>query len=140
MCPFLNLLDLPVGHHVRADPGLDRGPVKAVSPVRGWSEAESLDRTESSRRIKDVMAQVVVAAPTAPRGVTRSNAQTAFVPTARCLRLLCRVDGVVELTGDVDESTTDIAHRRTSRTSRCDCGSRLLGVRRPGAGRAMTWV
>src|SRR5580700_3700767 len=47
---------MPAGHHVSALPRLDREPVKAVSPEWGWSEAESLDRVEASRRIAVVMA------------------------------------------------------------------------------------
>jgi len=48
------------GHHVIAKRGLDRSPVKAVSPAaRGRSEAESLDRGEASRRMSDVMARLV---------------------------------------------------------------------------------
>jgi hypothetical protein len=42
-------------HHVRAQQGLDRGPVKAGSPRAGRSEAERLDGAETSRRILDVM-------------------------------------------------------------------------------------
>src|ERR1700674_1723012 len=50
---------MPAGHHVSALRRLDREPVKAVSPEWGWSEAESLDRVEASRRISDVTAGVV---------------------------------------------------------------------------------
>jgi hypothetical protein len=39
-----------LGHHVMAKTGLARIPVKAVSPaLRGRSEAESLERGETSR-------------------------------------------------------------------------------------------
>src|SRR6266852_696335 len=55
---FLESQLCPAGHHVSALPRLDREPVKAVSPACGWSEAESLDRVEASRRIAVVMAGV----------------------------------------------------------------------------------
>src|SRR5688572_18093194 len=46
-----------LGHHVKARTGLARGPVKAVSPaLRGRSAAKSLDRGETSRTIRVVMA------------------------------------------------------------------------------------
>ena len=50
---------MPAGHHVNAVPRLDREPVKAESPERGRSEAESLDGIAASRRIDDVMADAV---------------------------------------------------------------------------------
>ena len=39
--------------------GSPETPVKADSPVRGWSEAESLDRAEASPTLWDVMADGV---------------------------------------------------------------------------------
>jgi len=44
------------GHHVSAMRALDLGVVKAVSPLRGSSEGESLDDAEASAKISGVMA------------------------------------------------------------------------------------
>ena len=58
------------GHHVIAKRGLDRSPVKAVSPAsRGRSEAESLDRGEASERMSDVMAGFVWTRGVGARGI-----------------------------------------------------------------------
>ena len=52
-------------------------PVKADSPVRGWSGAESLDRVEASPTLCDVMARRVAehdrVQPVADRVVVESN-------------------------------------------------------------------
>jgi len=52
-------------------------PVKADSPVRGWSGAESLDRVEASPTLYDVMADGVAedarVQPVADRVVVASN-------------------------------------------------------------------
>jgi hypothetical protein len=56
---FLSRLSVPAGHHVIAFRRLDREPVKAVSPERGWSEAESLYRIAASRTLAVVMAGIV---------------------------------------------------------------------------------
>jgi hypothetical protein len=51
------LIDVDDGHRVSANPALDRGVfVKAVSPLAGRSEAESLDNAEASAILATVMA------------------------------------------------------------------------------------
>ena len=57
--------------------GSPEAPVKADSPVRGWSGAESLDRVEASPTLCDVMARRVAehdrVQPVADRVVVESN-------------------------------------------------------------------